>query len=79
MNWAGTQNGALLRLAADAGFDAFITVDSSVEFQQRTQNLPFGIIALRARSNDIRDLRPLMLAVRATLPSLKAGSFVRRP
>jgi predicted nuclease of predicted toxin-antitoxin system len=79
MNWAGTQNGALLRLAADAGFDAFITVDGSIEFQHRIQNLPFGIIALRARSNDIRDLRPLMLAVRANLPSLKAGSLVRLP
>jgi hypothetical protein len=31
---------------------------------------PFGVIALRALSGDIDDLRPLMPAVLAALPSL---------
>ena len=30
LGWAGTKNGELLRLAADNGFDAFITVDAGL-------------------------------------------------
>ena len=33
MGWAGVQNGELLSLAA-ATFDVFLTVDSSIEYQQ---------------------------------------------
>ena len=40
--WAGTKNGALLRLAAAAGFEAFVTVDNGVEYQQRVAALRPG-------------------------------------
>jgi hypothetical protein len=53
MGWAGTKNGALLPLAAGAGFAALVTVDWGIEFQQRVAALPFGVIALRARSNEL--------------------------
>ena len=79
MGWAGTKNGALLPLVARARFGAFVTVDKGIEFQQRIAALPFGVIALRARSNDIADLRPLMPAVLAALPALAPGQLVRVP
>lgn len=79
MGWAGTKNGALLPLVASAGFEAFLTVDKGIEFQQRVAALPFGVIALRARSNDIAVLRPLMPAVLAALPQLAPGRLIRVP
>ena len=33
MGWAGTGNGLLLSLAANQGFDAFVTVDRGIEHQ----------------------------------------------
>ena len=32
--WSSTKNGALLRLAESAGFDAFLTADQSLQYQQ---------------------------------------------
>jgi hypothetical protein len=75
----GNEERVLLPLVAGAGFDAFVTVDKGIEFQQRVAALPFGVIALRVRSNDIVDLRPLMPVVLATLPQLTAGRLVRVP
>jgi predicted nuclease of predicted toxin-antitoxin system len=37
--WSGVKNGKLLALAA-TGFDAFITVDKNLSYQQNTSNLP---------------------------------------
>ena len=34
MNWGGVENGELLRLAAIDGFDAVITNDRGLEYQQ---------------------------------------------
>ncbi len=79
MGWAGTKNGALLPMIEQEGFAAFLTVDKGVEFQQRVRGRSFGVIALRASSNDIEDLRPLMPAVRGALPDLQAGQLVRIP
>ena len=77
--WAGTRNGALLRLAAAAGFEAFVTGDKGIEFQQKVSALPFGVVALRAASNDVDDLRPLMPEVLAVLQGLRPGQLVRVP
>jgi hypothetical protein len=35
--WSKTKNGALLRLAESAGFDAFLTADQSLQYQQNLQ------------------------------------------
>lgn len=77
--WAGTRNGALLARAGAAGIDAFVTIDRGVEFQQRVASLPLGIVAIRARSNDIVDLRPLMPAVVIALHALQPGQLVHIP
>ena len=79
MGWAGTSNGALLRRTGDAGFHAFVTVDRGIEFQQEVAGVPFGVVALRARSNDIVDLRPLMPAVLSALGTIAPGQLLRIP
>lgn len=79
MGWAGLKNGALLQAAAEAGFAVLLTVDRGIEFQQSLAGLTLSVIALRATSNDINDLRPLVRHVEATLQGLVPGSFVRIP
>ena len=75
--WTGLQNGDPLRRAAADGFEVFLTMDKSIEFQQDVANLALAVVALRARSNDIVDLEPLIPQVLAILPSADPGQFVR--
>ena len=63
MGWAGTENGALLGLAADGGFDALITVDRGIAHQQNWDDLPLPVIIMLAVSNRPDDLRPLVSKV----------------
>ena len=75
MGWAGRRNGELLR-AAEQQFDAFITVDRNIEYQQNISSFAIGIVLLRASTNDIDDLLPLMPEVRDRLPSIGVGELI---
>ena len=70
--WAGTSNGKLLALIS-GNYDAFLTVDKNLPAQQETAALPFGVIVLRARSNQLSDLRPLVPDILAALAPLQPG------
>jgi hypothetical protein len=72
VGWAGLKNGDLLQRAAKQ-FDVFLTIDHSLEYQQNIAGLTLAIVVIRATSNDIALLRPLMAAVRAVLPAAKPG------
>jgi hypothetical protein len=58
--WSKTKNGALLRAAESAGFDAFLTADQSIQYQQNLSNSKLRIIVFQALSNRIEHIRPLM-------------------
>ena len=77
--WSGTKNGVLLRRAAEARIEVFITIDRSLEYQQHVPGLQLAVVALRAPSNDINDLAPLMPEVLAILPLLGPGVLRRIP
>ena len=49
--WSGIKNGKLLALAA-ASFDAFITVDKNLPYQQNMAALPIAVLVLDAVSNE---------------------------
>ena len=59
--WLGLRNGVLLRAAVDAGFEVFITNDSSIEFQQNVQRIGIAVVALVGFRNRTQDLRPLLV------------------
>ena len=63
MGWAGCSNGDLLRLSTDQEFDAFITADQGIEYQQNMNNLSLPMIVLIARQIRVRELRPLVAQV----------------
>ncbi|MEM6798975.1 MAG: DUF5615 family PIN-like protein [Planctomycetota bacterium] len=72
--WGGKKNGELLQLAADAAFDALVTQDSSLPYQQDTHNLPVAVILLVAPTNKLADLRPLLPKLLVALESLTPNS-----
>jgi hypothetical protein len=79
LGFAGLSNGALLRQATAAGIEVFLTVDRGIEHQLHIPAIPIAVIALRARSNDIADLRPLMRAVIESVSKAPAGRVTQIP
>jgi hypothetical protein len=69
---AGLSNGALLQ-AASGRFDVFLTVDRNIAFQQNLQSMRIGVLAMVAKSNRLKDLRPLMAQVRQAITRAQPG------
>jgi hypothetical protein len=59
MGWSTIKNGELLSLAARR-FDAFVTVDRNLAFQQNLTALPIAVLVLEGRTNRLADLVPLV-------------------
>jgi len=74
--WAGTKNGALLRLMAGV-FDVFITIDNNMEDQQQLAAQPVAFVVLSAFNNKLETLLPLMPNVRAALETIQPGQVVK--
>jgi predicted nuclease of predicted toxin-antitoxin system len=74
--WAGLKNGELLRCAADAGFEVFVTADRNLEFQQNLSQTRLGVILLVAPSNALEDLLSLVPGLRAVIPKSRSGRIV---
>jgi hypothetical protein len=76
-SWAGLKNGELLDRAEAAGFGALFTGDQSLEFQQNIAKRQLGVVALKAASNAIEDLLPLVPGILAALAGLRTGEVSR--
>ena len=70
--WAGLTNGELLG-RAQHHFDAVITVDRHVPFQQNLARFSVAVVVLRARSNRLDDLRRLVPELPVALRVAKPG------
>jgi hypothetical protein len=57
--WPGVKNGRLLR-HAEGEFDVLIIVDRNFSFQQRLIDFNLAVIVLKAPSNRLQDLLPLV-------------------
>ncbi len=76
MGWAGITNGALLKLA-DGQFDALLTVDQGIEYQQNLSGLKISVVVMVAASNDVDDLRSRLPGVEIALARIQAGEIIR--
>jgi len=74
--WAGLKNGALLAKAAGQ-FDALVTIDHSIPYQQNLRTAALAIILLGAKSNRLEDLAPLVSPLLAVLPTVAPGQIYR--
>jgi predicted nuclease of predicted toxin-antitoxin system len=74
MGWADLDDGPLLNVMAGL-FDVLVTVDKNLPKQQRVNTRPFGIVILRAKTNRLADLLPLVSALRVALKELHPGEI----
>ena len=56
-------------------FDAFVTVDKNLRFQQNLRGRPFRIVLLRAHSNAIENLVPLVGPLLAAFADMQPGDL----
>ena len=76
MGWGGVRNGKLLALAA-SNFDAFVTVDKNLPFQQDLSTLAIAVVVLDAYSNELPALLPLVPRLEQALATLTPRTYVK--
>lgn len=73
MGWSTISNGELLALAAKE-FEVFVTVDRNLSFQQNLPAFAIAVIVLRAKSNRLSELQPLVPELLASIPTARPGA-----
>lgn len=71
--WNGLTNGALIEQMLENGFDALITFDKNLQYQQNFDRYPIQVIVLTAASNRYRHLSPIVDKVKESLSNPTAG------
>jgi hypothetical protein len=72
MGWSAIKNGELLALASQA-FDVFVTVDRNLSFQQNLAVRSISVIVLRAKTNRLADLIPLVPRLLSAIETATPG------
>lgn len=67
MGWSGKKNGELLGLMVYHGFDALVTLDKNIPFQQNVEKFPIRYFVLDAEENRIATLQPYIMALQKFL------------
>ena len=60
---------------AEKEFDVFITVDRNISTQQDLTKFKIPVLLLRARTNRLEDIRPLVPGLLKTLDRATAGTL----
>ena len=74
--WSGKKNGELLGLA-DPLLDVLLTLDKNLPYEQSLLSGRIAVLIVRARSNRIQDLLPVIPECLAALQSIQPGQVVR--
>jgi len=74
VGWSAVKNGELLRRAAAAGFEVLVTPDRNLEYQQNIPRAGLAVVVVRARTNRIEDITPLVPRLLEVLPWARPGS-----
>ncbi len=75
MGWSGIKNGELLALA-EPEFDAFLTMDRNLPFQQSLRSRDIVVVVLVAQDNRLPTLLPLMPLVLERLQTAQPGDVL---
>jgi predicted nuclease of predicted toxin-antitoxin system len=76
VGWAGIKNGELLS-RAQSQFDAFVTVDRNLAFQQNIPQFTIAFVVLESSTNRLKDLRPLLPKLQQLLLNVRKGEVSR--
>lgn len=77
MGWSSRRNGELLALMIGAKFEALLTVDQNLPFQQNVRASGIAVVVMVARTNRVKELRPLMPMVLDALRVVKRGDVIK--
>lgn len=72
---AGKKNGELL--SEHIGFEAFLTMDKGIEYEQNLTGRSIAIVILRSKSNRLVDLLGHVSECLAALRSIQPGQIMR--
>lgn len=75
IGWRGLKNGALLRAAVAEGFEALITVDRRMPFQQNLADFQLALIILVATPCRYAQLELLVPKAFAALETIRPGEI----
>lgn len=75
--WSAISNGELLRRAAQSGFQIFLTPDRNLQYQQNISRAGVAVVVLRAASNRIEDILPLVPNLLPMFTELKPGTVTQ--
>jgi len=59
------------------GFEGFLTVDQNVPFQQNVAASGIAVLVVVARTNRLKELRPLVPGILDALRRVKPGQVIR--
>jgi hypothetical protein len=79
IGWARSRDGDLLQRAPEFGFQALLTMDRGIPYQQNVARAALGVIIFVAPTNRLVDREPLAPGVRAALNRLRPGLIVYVP
>jgi predicted nuclease of predicted toxin-antitoxin system len=71
--WNGIKNGELLQLMIANNFDALLTFDKNLQFQQNFLKYPIAVFVMITENNTYQKLKPLTLVINDIL----RGSLLR--
>ena len=74
--WSELENGDLIARAEQSGFDAMITVDKNLQYQQNLAGRQISIIVMTLHFVFYDHIAPLAGRVQEVLEDLPRGSFV---
>ena len=75
--WSSKRNTELLRLVLAEGFEGFLTVDQNVPFQQNVAASGVAVVVVVARTNRLKELRPVVPGILDALRRVKPGQVIR--
>ena len=75
--WSSKRNGELLKLMLAEGFEALLTVDQGIEFEQNVRKSGIAVVLMAARTNRLKELRPLVPQILKALARVSAGELIR--
>lgn len=70
------ERGGKLLQRISGNYEVFVTIDGNLTAQQNMKGLSFAVIVLRARSNKIEDIRPLIPQILEVLSVVEPGQLV---
>jgi len=60
MGWSSLKNGNLMKVAIQSGFEAMLTVDKNLQYQQNLKEYDIAIVVFDVLFNRLQDFIPLI-------------------